>query len=158
MARSSNYWTSVPPPCAHGWSRLKHTAICHDGVRGQFRQSRPVLHWCSQCPNISLGPGCDRSLARLLRKLSSKPAFTAKANPGRNRCRERCSLQYRRRAAVPCGPVGGGGVPQGPKNALLCFKPARGQFAGDSPAALLGCPACDGPWLRFSSGPCCRRW
>ena len=56
-ACSEIFFLISPAPVRAESSRLKHTAICHYGVRGRFRQSRPVLHWCSQCPNISLGPG-----------------------------------------------------------------------------------------------------
>ena len=134
------------------FSALSTSVVPPGGARIiQIETRRQLLSWCASTvpavtPRFFIGAtnaptsvwvrAGDHSLARFLRKLSSKPAFTASATPGRIPCRERCSQQSRRSAAVSCGRLGRGSCVLTPLKRRLCFKPAS-QPEFEMPKTLL---------------------
>jgi len=87
LPKSDPVPTSVPPPGAARTIQTRNTAPPAKLVCGHGSGSHaPKFIGATHAPTSVWVRAGDHSLARLLRKLSSKPAFTASATPGRNPC------------------------------------------------------------------------
>ncbi len=122
-------------PARPGSFKLKHVGV---ESRWEPRQLGSVLHWCSFAPSLVWVRTRDHSLARLLRKLSSKPAFIGSAPQAGTRA---SSAARNSPDGAPQSSADGWvgiAVFRDPSNARSCFKAAMVQrLFSRSDAAML---------------------